>query len=333
MYHGRVPPATLVSVHGEGAHAPSFAEAVQHAVAVKLGSPAALSFRPYEYWSLAQSLEPIPNVVGGTADLLVGLTAGAAALATSRTTLGLPELRALGGVAQRMLADAGHAVWAALRLPGQAAASPDAFTSQGHLLVTVHDLVQEVGGYLGSPGFREQVVAGLRRVLAEAAGAGQTVVLNSHSLGSVVTFDALREPIANLRVARWFTLGSPLWLFGGVFGWWTRQAESFGVINQDLAAGGNGAWWVNRYDIRDPVAGALHDLLAPILPAAELARLVDVPTDNIGSAGSLTGDPLKAHDYWDNDQVVSDLAYACGVALGLDLKSWNIPAWARKPVG
>ncbi len=322
-----VPAAVLVSVHGEGAQAPSFADGLQQVVAAKLGHPPALSFQPYEYWSLARSLESIPNVVGGAADLLVGLVSGAAALATARTSLGLPELRALGAVGQRMLADAGHAVWAALHLPGHAAPAPAAIVSQQHLLVTLRDLVDEVGGYTGSPGFRAQVVAGLRRVLADAAAAGRVVVLNSHSLGTVVTFDALREPIPALNVARWFTLGSPLWLFGTQFGWWTQQAQSFGAINQFLLAAADGAWWVNRYDIRDPVAGALGELLRPILRADELARLTDLPVDNVGAATNLRGDLLKAHDYWDNDEVLADLAYACGAALGLDLPG-AAPAWA-----
>ncbi|MFF5367996.1 serine peptidase [Streptomyces sp. NPDC013187] len=73
-------------------------------------------------------------------------------------------------------------------------------------------LLPEVYSYLASPARRENA----RRAVAEVIGDSGAKVVVSHSLGSIVTYEALHaHPLPHVELL--VTLGSPLGLPGGVF--------------------------------------------------------------------------------------------------------------------
>lgn len=172
------------------------------------------------------------------------------------------------------------------------------------LLVVLKQLADDVFAYVRRRTMRDEVCDFVRSALLRLAQRPDVgaVVINSHSQGTVVAFDALRGLDAQAaRKVRWFvTAGSPLRKYTDLFGWTDEVGQAQ-------------APWTNFWDPRDPVA----DPLVPPgkwRPGADSATcvgqrslfrcgaaqliMVDWKVDNL--ANSATGG-LQAHNYWDNE--------------------------------
>jgi hypothetical protein len=78
--------------------------------------------------------------------------------------------------------------------------------------------------YLVSPSIRTAVKAELKQALIPLAPGGAPISIVSHSWGTVVAYESLLDlevELPTLRVADFFTLGSPLWMVG-----WLLQDRS-----------------------------------------------------------------------------------------------------------
>lgn len=145
-----------------------------------------------------------------------------------------------------------------------------------------------VARYLFSAKTFNAVQTRMRDGLNRALGLGDEIVIASHSLGSVVAFDALRETAANSNVASFITLGSPL-----------SKLRRLNIRTADLGAiPGNVGEWLNLYDSTDPIANAL----GPVFPSRPF-RLRDIFVD-------VETDPIRAHDYFHNEETLAELAAA-----------------------
>jgi hypothetical protein len=122
---------------------------------------------------------------------------------------------------------------------------------------------------------------------AHAGGARRPVALVSHSQGTAISHDALRQAGANYPQLRtWITMGSPLRkYFAFPIEWGRRQLGLPSTLR-----------WLNLYDPNDIVG-------------KDLAGAVDWPSpqpadrivDNVANAGG-------AHDHWANPQVARAVA-------------------------
>ncbi|MBI4670650.1 MAG: hypothetical protein HY741_03145 [Chloroflexi bacterium] len=153
--------------------------------------------------------------------------------------------------------------------------------------VIATDLTQ-VAGYLFDSKTYSAIQTRMRDGLNQALGMGDEIVIASHSLGSVVAFDCLKESAGNSNVASLFTLGSPL-----------SKLRRLNLRTGDLGAiPGNVGEWLNLYDSTDPVANAL----GPVFPSRPF-RLRDVFVD-------VDTDPIRSHDYFRNEETLTELAAA-----------------------
>ncbi|MEV0590789.1 hypothetical protein [Nonomuraea cavernae] len=108
--------------------------------------------------------------------------------------------------------------------------------------------VREVGVYLKSPGGKRRLAARDAVGSAIAAGSGhERVVVVAHSLGSVVTYEALWAA-PELRVDLLVTLGSPLGMPGVVFDRLDPLPDGRGARPPGVRR------WVNLADVGDLVA-------------------------------------------------------------------------------
>jgi hypothetical protein len=149
--------------------------------------------------------------------------------------------------------------------------------------------VNQIAGYLFNPMVYNQIQSRMYSGLNKAAKLGDSIVVASHSLGTVVAFDGLRALSAHYNVAAFFTLGSPL----GILRRLGNRSADLGAITYDHVA-----TWLNFYDTDDPIANAL----GPDFPMQGY-RLRDVFVD-VASA------PLPAHDYFRNSEVLAEIAKA-----------------------
>ncbi len=164
-----------------------------------------------------------------------------------------------------------------------------AFTMPAQFLAEIiaTDLTQ-VAGYLFDSKTYNAIQTRMRDGLNHALGLGDEVVIASHSLGSAVAFDCLRDTAVNSNVSSFFTLGSPL-----------SKLRRLNLRTSDLGAiPGNVGEWLNLYDTTDPVANAL----GPIFPSRPF-RLRDVFVD-------VETDPIRSHDYFRNEETLTELAGA-----------------------
>ena len=164
-----------------------------------------------------------------------------------------------------------------------------AFTMPAQFLAEIiaTDLTQ-VAGYLFDSKTFNAIQTRMRDGLNHALGMGDEVVIASHSLGSVVAFDCLKETAVNSNVSTFFTLGSPL-----------SKLRRLNIRTADLGASpGNVGEWLNLYDSTDPIANAL----GPIFPSRPF-RLRDVFVD-------VEADPIRSHDYFRNEETLTELAGA-----------------------
>jgi pimeloyl-ACP methyl ester carboxylesterase len=192
----------------------------------------------------------------------------------------------------------------------------DAAAGPVDVLRTVED---DVAAYMTRNVLRERVRDFVGEALIRLRDRGDvvSVVVNSHSQGTVVAFDVLRtlpyEVVA--LVADLVTLGSPLRKYALALDW-GRDCGRIVAIPR----------WTNMWDPLDPVAdplrpappwrrgdpdpdGAAPGLFVDVDPesgAASPHELVDVAVDNVHK---VTGGGLRAHDYWSNvEDVVQPLA-------------------------
>ncbi len=148
--------------------------------------------------------------------------------------------------------------------------------------------LNQVAEYLFSSKTYNAVQTRMRDGLNKALGMGEELVIASHSLGSVVAFDCLRESAPNSNIATFLTLGSPL-----------SKLRRLSIRTNDLGAiPGNLGEWLNLYDTTDPMANAL----GPMFPSRPF-RLRDVFVD-------VETDPIRSHDYFHNEETLAELAAA-----------------------
>ena len=150
--------------------------------------------------------------------------------------------------------------------------------------VTAADHFNDISNYVSNNGVRLPIQQRLSDALltAHATYPNASIMLASHSQGTIISYDVLRLTGAHLpRLTTWVTMGCPLgWYL--TFGRW--GADQMG-IRQDLR-------WLNFYDDEDPVGQALSDLVTWPSPTP-----ADADVDNRGHG-------LDAHDHWHNPEVV-----------------------------
>jgi hypothetical protein len=149
--------------------------------------------------------------------------------------------------------------------------------------------VNEIAGYLFNPEIYNKIQARMVAGLNRAAQLGDSIVIASHSLGTVVAFDALRAVGAQYHISTLFTLGSPLAKLRRL----GNRSADLGAISYDHVG-----QWLNLYDTTDPIA----DALGPAFPSPGY-RLRDV---FVGIATA----PLPAHNYFPNSEVLAEIAKA-----------------------
>jgi hypothetical protein len=189
----------------------------------------------------------------------------------------------------------------------QAASAP----SPG-LLATLRNLEDDVACYVCQNEERERVRSFVYEALLRLASRDDvgTIVLNTHSNGTVVAFDVLHQlpqPVA-AKIKAFITAGSPLRKYIDLFHW-GQQIERFNPIEQ----------WHNFWDECDPVADPLEPpltwhrgdkiaspydpkLFSIINPDSGLSSNIQVTDIKIDNVHKSTGGGLQAHNYWDNEE-------------------------------
>jgi len=193
-------------------------------------------------------------------------------------------------------------------------------------LGTIRCLENDVVGYVCRNDLRSRIgdfiTEALRRLLARPDVTG--VVVNSHSQGTVASFDVLRRfrPDEEARVQALVTAGSPLRKYADLFAWGN---DAYVIARLDH--------WLNVWDRKDPVADPLDqqatwrsgDDLVPrpaetlgliwaVGPAGQQVAVpvTDLEVDNLAHS---SGGGLQAHNYWDNTtQFIPALAGLLGGA-------------------
>jgi hypothetical protein len=153
-------------------------------------------------------------------------------------------------------------------------------------------LAKEVGRYLFTPGFTTQVQERLMAGLGRATQEYDATVLVTHSLGTVVAFDVLRQFAARFKILHWLTCGCPLAklrkLNVGRF-----ADPSLSAITRE-----NVERWYNIYDTSDFIA----DPIGPAFPLPGY-RIHDIFVD-------VADDPYNSHDYFSNAETINIIAEA-----------------------
>lgn len=190
---------------------------------------------------------------------------------------------------------------------------------------TVLQLANDVCAYVCRNDLRSRVRGFVREALFRLCARGdvRSVIVNSHSQGTVVAYDVLSglQPSAAAKVKALYTFGSPLRKYIDFFAW----GNDVGILN--------GTPWINVWDRADPVADPLQlgaawhagmsvarkPPVPPMPPTlfkyrdpnggslSDVRNLGDWPTVN--NLANSEGGGLKAHNYWDNNvEVVRALA-------------------------
>jgi V8-like Glu-specific endopeptidase len=154
----------------------------------------------------------------------------------------------------------------------------------GDTTVTVRDQANDVANYVSNNGVRLAIQRRLSDKLFEVHTKypGASVILGSHSQGTIIAYDVLRLNGAQYsRVDTWVTMGCPLgWYLN--FGRW--GGEQLGIPPS--------LKWLNFWDSKDPVGRALSSMVT-----WEKPRPDDVDVNNHGRG-------LDPHDHWHNPDVV-----------------------------
>jgi hypothetical protein len=147
------------------------------------------------------------------------------------------------------------------------------------------DHVTDVANYIGNNRIRIAIQECLAKVLAakQAAHPDATMILGSHSQGTIISYDVLRLMLGELPGLKvWVSMGCPLgWYIDGA-SWGSNELEMVAALR-----------WLNWYDPQDIVGKDLKSLTnwSPAVPE-------DVDIDNVGHG-------LDAHDHWHNPEVVN----------------------------
>lgn len=191
-------------------------------------------------------------------------------------------------------------------------------STTNRLLVVLRQLENDVAAYVLCDELRERVrcfvIDALLRLACRDDVAG--IVINAHSNGSVIAYDALRHlpPFVVAKVKAFITAGSPLRKYVDLFRW-GREIENLHTIQS----------WINYWDARDPVADPLsppphwrRDTPIPVSQQTLIhstnpctgqrtnIAVTDVQVDNLCYS---YGGGLQTHNYWNNDvQFVQPLA-------------------------
>ena len=143
-----------------------------------------------------------------------------------------------------------------------------------------------------------------------------SIVLNTHSSGTVIAFDVLRylPQEVTTKIRAFVTAGSPLRKYVDLFHW-GNQIQCLYLVEP----------WYNFWDRRDPVADPLDPPISwrvgdKIVPSVEkLFSRIDLNSEKpcgikvddreVDNVVKSAGGGLQAHNYWDNEeQFVTQLA-------------------------
>ena len=251
------PRRVMVIVHGGGDFPEDYYEPLVAKIEAELG-------KPFDYLPLYYADVPKAHV---------GVAAAPASPAEAKFQADLErELRRSFEAALAVQESAGRAV-------GITATPIEAFAC----------IAEEVAQYFFDPDIRARIQARLITRLDQAMRQYDEIVLNTLSLGTVVSFDTLKRLANQYEISIWFTCGSPL-----------AKLRRIGVYDASLGAitAQNVARWHNVYDDTDYVG----DPLGPAFPSPGY-RLHDIFV-NVGSG------LMGSHDYWNNAETIKMLADA-----------------------
>ncbi|MDQ2886917.1 MAG: hypothetical protein M3Y39_12640 [Chloroflexota bacterium] len=194
--------------------------------------------------------------------------------------------------------------------PQAAAPSENGHALQG-LIAVLRQLENDVAAYVCHNEQRERVRGFVLDALLRLASRDDVegIVINSHSNGTVVALDVLRDlpPFAAKKILGFVTAGSPLRKYSDFFNW----GEHMSTIPRIEK-------WLNFLDPKDPVADplgpdaswkrgkqvtkkmltGLYKALDPNTGEVFPMRIDDRKVDNLKHS---TGGGLQAHNYWDNE--------------------------------
>ena len=194
-------------------------------------------------------------------------------------------------------------------LPRLWASSREDQSEPGGIFGTLTQIEDDVCGYVCRNDLRERIRSFVREALLRLAARDDVtrIIVNSHSNGTVISFDTLRDlpGPALSKIDTFVTAGSPLRKYAELFAW------GFDVGNIRLLK-----TWNNYFDPKDPVADPLaHPVgwMADSPTSMPLAHpfvsllsdttspstraISDIQVNNIGDS---SGGGLQAHNYWDN---------------------------------
>jgi hypothetical protein len=189
---------------------------------------------------------------------------------------------------------------------GQAAPTPPP-----GILTTLRNIEDDVACYVCYNEERERVRSFVHEALMRIANRDdvENIVLNTHSNGTVVAFDVLRNlpPQVAEKMKIFVTAGSPLRKYADLFHW-GYEIQSRYLFEP----------WYNFWDPHDPVADPLNppkswEIGDKIVASDETLfeyidlgdkdpfwiKVTDIPVDNVKNS---RGGGLQAHNYWDNEE-------------------------------
>ncbi len=158
----------------------------------------------------------------------------------------------------------------------------------GDVTATFAAITRQVSVYLFNRNLAGEIQNYVVDALDQAMANYDDIVFVSHSLGTVIAFDVLREMGERFnRISCWFTTGCPL-----------GKLRRIGLRGDDLGAitRQNVARWYNIYDSTDLIA----DALGPFFPRPGF-HLHDIFVD-------VARDPIASHDYMRNAETLDLIA-------------------------
>ena len=196
-------------------------------------------------------------------------------------------------------------------------AAPGAPTGAAGHLAVLRTLENDVASYVCRNDLRERVRTFVQQALTRLADRDDvdSIVLNTHSQGSVLGFDVLARSAPD-KVRALITAGAPLRKYVDLFAWGNRVGHIGDLMD-------HGSQWINFYDPRDPVADRLAPPgewrigdpdPAPHAPTLFRIAAADQPFDHdhdcpvqdrkVDNLAHSQHTGLRAHNYWDNQQEV-----------------------------
>lgn len=260
---------SVVLIHGIGSQKPNWSSGFQHDLRGQLGQDSARIEFFDAYWANLSTLS-------GTAP----------ALAWPFAWPGLDRevetfYRTQFEVSLMIAGEAGFG-------PSPATIDPaDLASAMGRNFNIGVDLAADIAKYVSRNTVRTDVQRVLHEILGERHQEGAPVVLVSHSQGTIIAYDVLRQAgtcYTNIRT--WITMGSPLRKYFAFPLQWGRDQLGVPVELR----------WLNLYDPRDIVGKDLRGAVDWDSP-----QPMDEVVDNVTNA-------TWAHNHWANPQVVTAVA-------------------------